>query len=83
MKRRFLSKEHRVSSTGVDKTEHPCSLLPPLDPGWIQVGEVPNAAAGGYDSGHYIEVDGGKMKNRNLRVPEESWERKGGTFQQV
>ena len=34
MKRRFLSKEHRVSSAGENKTEHPCSLLPPLDPGW-------------------------------------------------
>ena len=33
MKRRFLSKGHRVSSAGENKTEHPCSLLPPLDPG--------------------------------------------------
>lgn len=33
MKRRFLSKEHRVSSAGENRTEHPCSLLPPLDPG--------------------------------------------------
>lgn len=34
MKRRFSSKGHRVSSAGENKTEHPCSLLPPLDPGW-------------------------------------------------
>ena len=37
MKRRFLSKEHRVSSAGENKTEHPCSLLPPLDPALMKV----------------------------------------------
>ena len=41
----------------------------------MEEGEVPDAGAGGYDSGHCIEVDGGKMKNRNLWVPEKSWER--------
>lgn len=74
MKRRFLSKEHRVSSAGENRTKHPCSLLPPLDPGrrrgrFLMLERVVMTLVTA------SRLMGGEMKNRNLWVPEESWER--------
>ena len=69
MKRRFLSKEHRVSSAGENRTEHPCSLLPPLDPGrrrgrFLMLERVVMTLVTA------SRLMGGEMKNRNLWVPE-------------